>query len=246
MKLECISPDWPAPANVHAYTTTRVGGVSASPYHSFNLAAHVNDAPAAVEKNRRLLRDELQLPSEPLWLQQVHSTLAVNSDEHYPGIEVDAVYTQRANAVCAVLTADCVPLLVCDRLGKEVAAIHAGWRGLLAGVIEKTVQAMRTPSNQLLVWLGPAIGPKVFTVGENIREQFIAEQASAESAFQLGADKQWRADLYELARQRLHREGVSAVYGGEYCTYSDAKRFYSYRRDEGITGRMATLIWFSE
>lgn len=239
--IEAIRPDWPAPANVHALTTTRAGGVSQGPWSSLNLASHVQDDRAAVLENRRRLREQLRLPDEPLWLTQVHGTVIAAGD-NAPGCEADGSYSDRAGRVCAVLTADCLPLLLCDRAGREVAAVHAGWRGLAGGVIEAGLARFRAPMAQLLAWLGPAIGPAAFEVGEEVRQAFVQDDPATGEAFVAGRPGHWLADLYALARLRLARAGVTAVYGGDLCTCNDPTRFYSYRR-EPVTGRMASLIW---
>jgi len=240
-----IVPDWPVPAAVRAVTTTRQGGVSKGCYASMNPADHVGDDPAAVSANREILQQALGLPAQPLWLQQVHGTAVVNAATVGSPVQADAAYSTQAGVVCAVLTADCLPVLLADKTGQCVAAIHAGWRGLLAGVIEQSVSAMGRPDGDLLAWLGPAIGPAAFQVGDEVRDAFMAHDALATVAFRQAADGKWFADLYQLARQRLAGCGVTAVYGGGYCSYTDAARFYSYRRD-GTTGRMATLIWLEK
>jgi len=236
-----IVPDWPAPAHVRALTTTRKGGVSEGPYASMNPADHVGDDPAAVVQNRQRLQQQLELPGEPLWLQQVHGTTVVDATKCGPSPVADASYAQRPGVVCAVLTADCLPVLLCDRRGKCIAAVHAGWRGLVAGVIEQTIAAMSMQADELLAWLGPAISSAAYPVGEEVRAAFVAHQPGAEVAFQPGPGC-WQADLYELARQRLAACGVAAVYGGEHCTSLEREAFFSFRRD-GTTGRMASLIW---
>lgn len=237
---EFIVPDWPAPANVRALQTTRHGGISAAPWDDFNLGDHVGDEVQAVQANRARLR--AVLPAEPVWLRQVHGTLAVDAAKTPNPVEADAAWTERPAVVCAVMTADCLPLLVCDRHGRRVAAIHAGWRGLAGGVVEATVAAMGVASTELLVWLGPAIGPGAFEVGGEVRAAFVADDAAAADAFAPTAGDKWLADLYALARCRLRRLGVTQVFGGERCTFSEPDTFFSYRRD-GITGRMASLIW---
>jgi YfiH family protein len=241
--IETIIPDWPAPANVRALTTTRHGGVSLPPYDSLNLGDHVGDEPHAVAENRRRLCDGLGLPAAPHWLSQVHGTGCCDAALVPTGSEADAQFATRPGVVCAVLTADCLPLLLCDAAGRRVAAVHAGWRGLLHGVIENSIQAMGAGS-ELLAWLGPAIGPTAFEVGEEVRHAFVAHDPRAEVAFAPAGADRWLADLYLLARQRLTACGVSRVYGGEFCTYADSERFYSYRRD-GQTGRFASLIWLT-
>ncbi len=241
-----ISVDWPAPKNVQAATTSRIGGVSLAPFDSFNLADHVGDHPAAVLANRELLLDELALPAEPLWLKQVHGrrvvTLGGSSVAGPP--EADASVGTGPGQVCAVLTADCLPVLFCDRAGTCVAAAHAGWRGLSAGILEATVAQMAVAPDELMAWLGPAIGPQAFAVGADVRAAFVDDDAGSASAFVAVGDECWLADIDHLARRRLARVGVTAVYGGDRCTYSEAGMFYSYRRD-GITGRMASLLWLS-
>lgn len=236
-----IVPDWPAPRAVRALVTTRSGGVSVGRYAGLNLGAHVHDAPAAVVCNRQLLA--AHLPSEPVWLEQVHGTAVVRAQAASAGAQADAAFTDEHGVVCAVLTADCLPVLLCDSAGSVVAAAHAGWRGLLGGVLERTVAAMAVEPAQLLAWLGPAIGPGAFEVGAEVREAFCAHDGAASEAFVAGAGEgKWMADIYALARQRLASAGVTAVSGGGACTVTDAKRFYSYRRD-GLTGRFASLVW---
>ena len=240
-----LVPDWPAPASVRAVTTTRQGGVSQGCYASMNPADHVDDDPVAVMANRKYLQQALDLPGQPVWLQQVHGTEVINAATACTSPTADAAYSLEAGVVCAVLTADCLPVLLSDTAGECVAAIHAGWRGLVAGVIEQAARATGRPGNTLLAWLGPAIGPSAFQVGEEVRDSFMAHDQAAAGAFRQGTDGRWFADLYQLARQRLADCGVTAVYGGEYCSFTDSERFYSYRRD-GVTGRMATLIWLEE
>jgi YfiH family protein len=242
VRLDWLVPDWPAPPWVRACTTTRPGGVSEGPYASLNLAQHVDDDIERVTENRRRLKAALRLPAEPSWLRQVHGTAVVNASGGDAACEADATYAERPGAVCAVLTADCLPLLLCDRGGTRVTAVHAGWRGLLHGVVENAVRALHCPGNELLAWLGPAIGPRAFEVGEEVRTAFLAADPAAAVAFVPSPGGRWLADIYRLARQRLAALRVTAVYGGQWCTVSDAARFYSYRRD-GTTGRMASLIW---
>jgi YfiH family protein len=241
--LAVITPHWPAPSNVHAYTTTRSGGVSSSSYHSLNLANHVGDISAAIVENRDRLRRSLFLPSEPAWLQQVHGNEIVDAAKG-PGQRGDASIAYKPGAVCAVLTADCLPLLLCDQRGTRVAAVHAGWRGLAAGIIETAISALNIPGEHLLAWLGPAIGPEVFEVGPEVKQIFLDQDNRNTSAFSAHGQGRWLADIYQLARLRLAGLGVRSIYGGQYCTVADPARFYSYRRD-GKTGRMATLIWLA-
>lgn len=238
-----LRPDWRAPAVVRALSTTRTGGVSRGVYASLNLAEHVGDQSAAVQQNRALLRTGAGLPAEPLWLNQVHGTTVCSVDQTFDGPpEADASVSAQAGAVCAVMTADCLPVLLCDRAGTVVAAVHAGWRGLAAGVVEAAVARMARPSDQLMAWIGPAIGPEHFEVGEEVRACFCDGDVTAASAFRPSPAGRWLADLPALARQRLLRLGLGRVSGGHLCTHSDASLFFSYRRD-GVTGRMATLIW---
>jgi YfiH family protein len=239
-----LTPDWPAPAAVRALCTTRGGGVSLGVYAGLNLGDHVGDAPESVAANRALLRDRLALPGEPLWLRQVHGCAVVGDpvEEGSGACEADAAVALGPGTVCAVLTADCLPILMCDRAGTRVAAVHAGWRGLAAGVCEAAVARMQAAPADLLVWLGPAIGPRAFEVGDEVRAAFLGEDPGAAAAFCPSPGGRWLADLYLLARQRLGALGVGEVWGGDLCTYTDARRFYSYRRD-GVTGRMASLIW---
>jgi YfiH family protein len=245
MRPEWIVPAWPAPARVRAVSTTRSGGVSRPPYDTMNPGDHVGDDPAAVAVNRAILVETLGLPAAPAWLQQVHGTRVVDAAGVAAPVEADAAYARDPNVICAVLTADCLPVLLCDRGGRAVAAAHAGWRGLAAGVIERTVAALPVPGSELLAWLGPAIGAAAYVVGGEVRETFLADDPAAAAAFRTAAGGGWHADLYLLARQRLQRRGVSAVYGGEFCTFQEPARFYSYRRD-GVTGRMASLIWLQD
>lgn len=245
--MDLIVPDWPAPANVKSAQTTRHGGVSVGRYCCLNLGDHVGDSTAAVSKNRALLRASLSLPSEPLWLNQVHGTQIVQVDGDATadlirsGRQADGCVTTQAGRVCVIMTADCLPVLLCDRSGTCVAAAHAGWRGLAAGVLEQTVAAMRVARGTVMAWLGPAIGTRAFEVGDEVRARFVAHDAAAAAAFHPNAGGRWQCDLYLLARQRLLALGIDAIYGGGYCTFDDAQRFYSYRRD-GETGRMATLV----
>jgi YfiH family protein len=238
-----LRPDWPAPPGVKSLMTCRTGGVSGPPWASFNLGDHVGDEPAHVAANRARLRQ--QLPAEPGWLKQVHSARVVELG-HEPEREADAAFTRQAGQVCAVLTADCLPVLFCDRDGSVVAAAHAGWRGLAAGILEATVAAMQVPPGEILVWMGAAIGPQAFEVGDEVRQAFVDWHPAAAAAFvpqpASGALPKWLADIYRLARVRLEHAGVRAVYGGGHCTFREAESFYSYRRD-GVTGRMAALIW---
>ncbi len=236
-----LHPQWPVPTTVQALVTTRIGGVSRGAYASFNLGDHVGDDAAAVAANRALLRPHV--PQEPMWLEQVHGTNVVDAATVQAKVRADGSFTDRSGVVCAVLTADCLPVLLCDHAGRGVAVVHAGWRGLLAGVIEQGIA--RFNGAALYAWPGPAIGSRAFEVGPEVRAQFIAHDHAAARAFAVGAGDRWWADLYALARMRLAYAGVTQVYGGDYCTVSDAQRFFSYRRD-GACGRMASLIWLAE
>ena len=239
-----IIPNWPAPSNVKALQTTRADGISLAPYNSLNLGSHVKDNPMHVAHNRQILSQFL--PSEPVWLNQVHGINVVDAANTDCVPDADASYSTRKNVVCVTMTADCLPILVCDTAGTAIASIHAGWRSLCDGVIEATIAKLPVDSNQLMAWLGPAIGPNAFEVGAEVRTQFIAKDAQAELAFKPHGDK-LLCDIYKIATQRLNNLGVTKIYGGgqenePWCTFTDEKRFFSFRRD-GETGRMATLIW---
>jgi polyphenol oxidase len=243
-----IEPAWPAPAGVRALSTLRSGGVSAAPYASLNLGSHVGDASEAVAANRRTLAAAAGLPSEPAWLAQVHGVEVVDLDAaEHEGIlgsppPADAAFTRRTGRVCAILTADCLPILLAADSGDVVAAAHAGWRGLAGGVIEATVKALGVAPARLMAWLGPAIGPQHFEVGSEVREALLQGDLGAEDAFVPNARGRFMADLTGLARRRLVSLGVGRIYGGGLCTYGDGARYFSHRRD-GVTGRQATLIW---
>jgi hypothetical protein len=236
-----LRPDWPAPPGVQGFMTTRAGGVSEGAWAGLNLGDHVGDEPSHVAANRALLR--ASLPAEPGWLKQVHSARVVELGRDRDR-EADAALTRQRGQVCAVLTADCLPVLFCDRAGSVVAAAHAGWRGLANGVLEATVAAMQVPAGEILAWMGAAIGPQAFEVGDDVRDAFVAQHAEAAAAFVPHAPGKWLADLYALARIRLAAVGVQAVYGGDRCTFTETETFFSYRRD-GTTGRMASLIWLA-
>ncbi|HXF67582.1 MAG TPA: peptidoglycan editing factor PgeF [Burkholderiales bacterium] len=238
-----IVPEWPAPAGVKALLTTRAGGVSRGPYSSLNLGLATGDDPEAVAANRARLR--AILPQEPKWLRQVHGATVVEADALAARPEADAAVARRPGTVCAVLVADCIPVLLADRAGKAVAVAHAGWRGLARGVLENAVRALRAAPDGVIAYLGPGIGARAFEVGPEVREAFLAREPAADAAFEPCAPGKWLADLFLLARQALRRAGVTEVYGGGLCTYSDPGRFFSYRRDR-TTGRMAALIWREE
>lgn len=238
---EFLIPDWPAPTAVRAACTTRQGGCSEGAYAAFNLGGHVGDDPVAVATNRRQLQTSLALPAEPIWLNQVHGSEVAQGSALVPGATADAAVTRRPGQVLAVLTADCLPVIFCTRESDRIGVAHAGWRGLAAGVLERTVAALGGAG--VMAWLGPAIGLAHFEVGEEVRAAFLAADAEAAAAFIPGRESgKWMADLYELARQRLAAAGVEQVFGGGRDTFADSAHFFSYRRD-GQTGRMATLIW---
>jgi hypothetical protein len=243
-----IIPEWPAPSNVRALFTTRNGGKSSGPngiYATLNFGDHVNDRATDVARNRALLRN--YLPSDPKWLKQVHGVLPIWVDHDSTALEGDAAMSRRSGIVCVVLVADCLPIFLCDPAGKMVGVIHAGWRGLAGGIIEKTVTEMNCGQTKLMAWLGPAIGPNYFEVGEEVRQAFVSQDGKSRLAFAPRHGKKgnkWLANIFLLARQRLVAAGVTEIYGGEICTYSDPQNFFSYRRD-GVTGRMAALIWLA-
>lgn len=242
-----IEPDWAAPARVRAVATTRGGGVSVAPWASLNLGDHVGDDPGCVARNRARVRDALELPGEPAWLRQVHGTAIVDAGAAGARPAADAAWTSAPRVVCAVLTADCLPVLFCNRAGTHVAAAHAGWRGLAAGVLESTVgwlAADGAAPDSLLAWLGPAIGPASYEVGAEVRDAFLRADPDADVAFRPARPHHWFLDLYGAARLRLRRAGVTNVSGGDYCTLAEPERFFSHRRD-GVTGRQATLIWLT-
>lgn len=242
--MRLIRADWDAPAQIHALTTTRQGGHSAAPYAGLNLGDHVEDLPEAVTANRQLLIQATGLHIAPQWLQQVHGTEVVEAQPDGQVRTADACFTAQPGQGCIVMTADCLPVLFTNTQGTKVAAAHAGWRGLAAGVLEQTLKVF-APHEQVLAWLGPAIGPLAFEVGAEVKQAFVAQHAKAEDAFRTSPTNpqdRYLADIYQLARIRLEAAGVAAVTGGEHCTFSDADNFFSYRRD-GVTGRMASLIW---
>jgi YfiH family protein len=239
-----LPPRWPAPPNVRAAFTLRSGGVSAPPFDTLNLGAHVGDGAAAVSENRARVRAALRLAAEPLWLKQVHRADVFDADAGLPATPADALITRRRGIVAAIQVADCLPVLFAARDGSVVAAAHAGWRGLAAGVLETTVARLGVEPSGLLVWLGPAIGPAHFEVGAEVREAFLRHDAAAGGAFTPNTRGRWQCDLLALARQRLQALRIKEVSGGEWCTYSDPTSFFSYRRD-GACGRMAALIWLT-
>ena len=243
--------NWPAPTNIKAFVTTRRGGFSTGVFSSFNMGIYSGDNPATAKKNRAQLTIDWQLEHPPQWLKQVHGVDVIEAhrcpsssyQEEQEEQEADAMFTREPGIMCTALTADCLPVLFCDRSGSVVASAHAGWKGLLAGVLENTVRAMGVDPANILVWLGPAISQKNFEVGPEVREQFIAINPAAGEAFIPGEGDRWFADIYQLARQRLGKISVTAIYGGGFCSVEQDDLFYSYRRDGKKSGRMASVIW---
>lgn len=240
-----IHPDWPAPENIKAISTTRIGGFSSPPYDALNLAQHVDDTPDTVHKNRLHLCEIAELPESPRWLSQTHESYVLNSHDWQPDVQADAMISTSINHVCTIMTADCLPILLCAQQGNTVASIHAGWRGLAAGVIEQTVNKFNCSPQNIMAWLGPAIGPTQFEVGKDVYQIFTRDCPRAEQAFQQTDSSHYLANIYSLARQRLNKLGITAIYGGDCCTVTDEQQFFSYRRD-GITGRMASMIWIAD
>lgn len=239
-----VEPDWPLADRVRVVSTLRAGGVSGGSYASLNLATHVGDRPEAVATNRVLLRAAAHLPAEPLWLEQVHGADVVRHEGAIAAARADASVAFEPNRVCAVMTADCLPVVLADRGGTRVAVAHAGWRGLLGGVLEATVATLAVPASDLLAWLGPAIGPEAFEVGAEVREAYVARLPVSADCFVRNERGRHLADLYRLARLVLEAAGVASVQGGGWCTHRESDRFFSFRRD-GVTGRMATLAWLA-
>ncbi len=237
-----LTPDWPAPSQVRAVSTTRSGGVSLPPYDSLNMAEHVGDNPADVAANRHRLATTLALTTEPAWLEQVHGNHVVAAETIHTPVAADAAWTQTPQQPCVVMAADCLPILLCDRAGKTVAAAHAGWRGLAGGIIAATVQHMAVAPAELIAWLGPAIGADRFEVGKEVHAAFLALDANHGASFRPSTQDRWLADIYGLARRQLNQLGIQHVYGGHFCTFNQPELFFSYRREQR-TGRMATLIW---
>ncbi|SER12399.1 conserved hypothetical protein [Amphritea atlantica] len=242
--MKLITADWLAPEHIRAFTTTRLGGCSKDVYGSLNLGDHVGDAPHLVSANRQLLAEHCKFLKQPQWLSQVHGTTLVKACHNGLVIEADACWSDESGQPCVVMTADCLPVFFTDKQGGRVAIAHAGWRGLLGGVLEQTLAVFPDPS-EVLVWFGPAIGPLAFEVGDEVKQQFCDVMPAAESAFvATQRPGKWLADIYLLARLRLKQAGVQNVFGGEYCTFTQSDLFYSYRRD-GVTGRMASVIWIN-
>ena len=245
--MKTIVPNWNVPPHIQAFTTTREGGVSLPPFESFNLGDHVEDDKSAVKTNRTLLVEKFNLPYFPLFLTQTHSTRVITVPYEGNDLEADAVYTNQPNQVCLVMTADCLPVLFTNKQGTEVAAAHAGWRGLCDGVLEETVKCFQSAPEEIIAWFGPAIGPNAFQVGKEVIEQFMAFDPIAETAFRPDPNEvgKYLGNLYQIATQRLNKLGITQIYGGEHCTFNEKERFFSYRRD-GKTGRMASLIWIKK
>lgn len=237
-----IPADWPSPPGIIAGCTLRTGGVSGKTFESLNLGAHVGDLPENVAENRRRFLASSNAPREPVWLNQVHGNTVVIDPHPDDESQADAILSRETNAVCAVLTADCLPVLLVSRCGDEIAAAHAGWRGLCAGVLEATVATFSAPPESLLAWLGPAISQAAFEVGGEVRDAFLEQGANAEPCFVRNGRGKWQADLYQLARLRLAAAGIADIHGGGLCTFSQSDRFFSYRRD-GQCGRMASYIF---
>lgn len=242
--MDFIKPQWPAPSHIKAFTTTRLGWGGRKTFHEKN-PDNTQNGENSPEESRKLVA-LLDLPADPIWITQTHTPLVLEATEANKEKVADASYTHSPNCVCVVLTADCLPILICNKSGTTVAAIHAGWRGLAGGIIENTIKALNEAPEDLLVWLGPAIGPGKFEVGKDVFDAFVSTSPESELAFIARPENKWFADLYQLAKIRLKNQGVVQVYGGDWCTYSQEELFYSYRRDNGKTGRMASLIWINE
>lgn len=243
--MTIIKANWPAPSHIHAYATTRAGGVSQPPFHCLNLSYRVGDDRQSVEENHRRLKTMLSLPTDPLWLSQCHGNRVVNADIAESDCEADGSYSSIPNRVCAVQTADCLPILLCDKAGTTVAALHGGWRGLSQNIIANALRVISYPQGEWMAWLGPAIGPTVYEVGEAVYQAFISQNPALQAAFTVKSPTTWLTDLCMIASIQLRQLGISAIYGGHYCTYYDQKHFFSYRRAPQ-TGRMASLIWIND
>jgi len=239
---ELIYPSWPAPPHIKAFTTTRSGGVSAAPFDSLNLGEHVGDVSMIVEQNRKILLNSTELPESPRWLSQHHGSRVIESVHWSAGMSADGIATNTLNHVCPILTADCLPILLCNQQGDRIAAVHAGWRGLANGVVENAIASFGFNNQNIMAWLGPAIGPENFEVGQDVYDSFVQHDVIAKQAFKQTDDTHYSSDIYLLARQRLRALGVIDIYGGQLCTFNDPTRFFSYRRNN-VTGRMATVIW---
>ncbi|MDB2705533.1 peptidoglycan editing factor PgeF [Pseudomonadota bacterium] len=244
MTNQFIHPDWPAPKNIQAISTTRNGGFSQGPFDSLNLGSHVGDTLSTVLKNRYSLLEQASLPEPPRWLNQVHSSQLISANDWQGDDSADAIVSSQENQVCAVMTADCLPILLCNTQGDHIAAIHAGWRGLSSGILENTLQQFNCEPSEVIAWFGPAIGPDKFEVGLDVVEAFTRNSSLAHKAFKQVGESHYLADIYLLARQKLIAYGTHAIFGGTHCTASEPEHFFSYRRD-GTTGRMASMIWIT-
>ncbi len=242
--MNWITPNWNAPKQVKALASTRIGGCSKSPYEGLNLGMHVGDDPILVQRNRDLLQQQTQMPTAPVWLNQTHSTVVLDvSQPTNDVLDADGIITSSPNVVCCAMTADCLPVLITNTSGTQVAAVHAGWRGLAGGIVENALEQF---SNDVMLWLGPAIGPEAFEVGEDVLQAFLDYDSKAGVAFVPGKQKgKWWANMTMLTRLRMAKLGIDQVFDSGLCTYQDPQRFYSYRRD-GVTGRQATFIWINE
>ncbi|MDR1012406.1 MAG: peptidoglycan editing factor PgeF [Coxiellaceae bacterium] len=245
--MHYINPNWPAPKNVTACSTTRSGGISKPPYNSFNFSLSTGDNSQNVLANRKKLFKELKLSQEPFWLNQKHTNTVISIERNIQSLPViaDASFTTKVGQVCVIMTADCVPILICDIQGKIVAAIHAGWRGIVEGIITNTIKNMNINPSQLIAWLGPAIGPRAFKVTQEIYDIFTAQIPNNRLAF-AKCENGYLVNIYSLATNQLKHDGVTKIYGGEYCTFTQKNLFYSYRRDGEKSGRMASLIWLNQ
>jgi len=232
--MNFIQPTWPAPKNIKSCCTQRAHG---------NLATHVNDDPAVVARNRQLLSQQLNLPSEPIWLEQIHSNIVVPADKNFLGYQADASFSIEPNQVCAILTADCLPILLCNQAGKKIAAIHAGWRGLANEIIENTLNKFDESPENILAWIGPGISGKVYEVNDELRTIFLTKNKLFKDCFIRNNKNNWLADLPAIAKNIFNAHGIENIYGGEHCTFSEPEKFFSYRRDGSNTGRQASLIW---
>jgi YfiH family protein len=241
--IETIRPNWKSPPGIRACCTTRIGGVSTAPFDSLNLALHVGDDATRVAQNRKLLRQQLQLPAEPCWINQTHGTQTVTLEQEVTR-DADAAVTRVPGTIAVVMTADCLPILLCNRDGSEVGAVHAGWRGLQAGIIQSALATMTSPNQQLMAWIGPGISQACFEVGDEVRAAFIDSMQDAQTCFSAHGEGHWLCDLAGLAERVLKAQGVGDVQRDSHCSYRHADRFYSYRRD-AATGRMAALIWIN-
>ncbi|MDA8561964.1 peptidoglycan editing factor PgeF [Gammaproteobacteria bacterium] len=241
-----LRPNWPAPKNIKSLVTLRKGSTLHENLNDFNMSLKINNNLCRVMKNHLTLNETANLPTKPMWLNQTHSDIIISSTDYTEKISGDACFTNKINKVCAILTADCLPILICNKKGDFVSAIHAGWRGLGKKIISKTLNKTQESSENLIVWLGPAIGPNYFEVGNDVKSTFIKINEKYESAFNLTKKNTWMCDIYTIARIELEQHNITNVYGGEYCTYSNSDMFYSYRREGKLAGRMASLIWISD